>query len=441
MKINFLSVRSHHLGFWLRLAVLMLLAVITTLTAGDAYPLRDAVEFHARGGLPNVLAKLKEGKEVRIAYFGGSITAANGWRVKTLAWFKKQYPQATISEINAAIGGTGSDLGVYRLNYDVLRHKPDLMFVEFAVNDGGAQPEQIQRCMEGIIRQTWSADPTTDICYVYTLTGDNLKDLQSGKYQRSASAMEALADHYDIPSIHFGVEVGRLEKEGKLVFKVAKTATAEERKAFAEKIIFSNDNVHPLDAGHEIYAQVVARNLATLTAAAVTPHLLKSPLVANNYQQAKMLPLDKATLSAGWQKLDPATDPRAKSFGIHMPSLFKASKPGETLSFSFKGTAVGIYDLLGPDCGQLKIVIDGGPAKTVARIDGYCTYHRIAHLTLGSGMEDKVHTVSIELDAMKPDKTKILFADNRPDMEKNPAKYEGANWYAGAIMLIGELVP
>ena len=56
-------------------------------------------------------------------------------------------------------------------------------------------------------------------------------------------------------------------------------------------------------------------------------------------------------------------------------------------------------------------------------------------------MEDKVHTVSIELDAMKPDKTKILFADNRPDMEKNPAKYEGANWYAGAIMLIGELVP
>jgi lysophospholipase L1-like esterase len=97
---------------------------------------------------------------------GGSITAQAGWRPKTLAWFKKNFPSATFSEINAAIGGTGSDLGVFRLQHDVLDHKPDLLFVEFAVNDGGTEPSRIQQAMEGIVRQTWKANPKTDICFV-----------------------------------------------------------------------------------------------------------------------------------------------------------------------------------------------------------------------------------------------------------------------------------
>jgi len=148
-----------------------------------------------RGGLPNVLAKLKAGKEVRVGYLGGSITAAPGWRVKSLKWLQEQYPAAKLSEINAAIGGTGSDLGVFRAQHDVLQFKPDLLFVEFAVNDGGTGPEQIQRCMEGIVRQTWRVDSTTDICFVYTLSLPYLADLKAGNDSRSATAMEAVADH------------------------------------------------------------------------------------------------------------------------------------------------------------------------------------------------------------------------------------------------------
>ena len=72
--------------------------------AETALPLRPAVECTVRGGLPNVLAKWKTGKEVRIGYLGGSITAAPGWRVKSLKWLQEQYPAAKISEINAAIG-------------------------------------------------------------------------------------------------------------------------------------------------------------------------------------------------------------------------------------------------------------------------------------------------------------------------------------------------
>ena len=41
---------------------------------------KTAEELRVRDGLPNVFAKLAASGPVRIAYLGGSITAANGWR-------------------------------------------------------------------------------------------------------------------------------------------------------------------------------------------------------------------------------------------------------------------------------------------------------------------------------------------------------------------------
>lgn len=421
-------------------AVLLSLIAFVCLSAAD-FPLRDAVECTPRGGLPNVAAKIAAGQAIRIAYFGGSITAANGWRVKTLAWFTETYPTASFSEINAAIGGTGSDLGTYRLGYDVLRHKPDLLFVEFAVNDGPTDPAEIQRNMEGIVRQTWKTDAATDICYVYTLTGEMVKHFNERKFPRAASAMEAVADHYRIPSIHFGVEVVKRLDAGTLVFKADKDPTPEQKAALGDKAVFSHDNVHPLDAGHAIYAEVAARHLPTLLVGGAAKHDLGQPLRADNTEQARMLPLDRVTLGDGWEKLDPATNDRAKSFGNRMPGLYRTEKPGTKLSFRFRGTAAGIYDLVGPDGGQLLISIDGGAPRTIARIDGYCTYHRIAVLRLASGLPEGEHRVEITLDATVPDKEKILFEHNRADLAKNPAKYAGTRWYAGGIMLIGDLLP
>ncbi|HRA88440.1 MAG TPA: SGNH/GDSL hydrolase family protein, partial [Planctomycetaceae bacterium] len=221
--------------------LLLVFGLAVSAVAQDASPLRDAVECHPRAGLPNFRAKLDAGQPVKIAYLGGSITAAPGWRVQSREWFAQQYPNSKVEEVDAAIGGTGSDLGVFRLQNDVLRHHPDLMFVEFAVNDGGASPEQIHKAMEGIVRQTWQADPKLDICFVYTLSEPMLPDLRSGKMPRSASAMEEVADHYQIPSIHFGVKVVALEAAGELVFNAPKPANLSE----ATPMVFSSDGVHP----------------------------------------------------------------------------------------------------------------------------------------------------------------------------------------------------
>lgn len=420
-------------------APLCLLAGLIAARAGEPVPLRPADECRARDGLPNVAAKLEAGQTVQVAYLGGSITAAAGWRVKTLAWLQATYPQANISEINAAIGGTGSDLGVFRLRHDVLRFEPDLLFVEFAVNDGGTDPAEIERCMEGIVRQTWATDPTIDICYVYTLTAGMLHELQAGHFPRAASAMENIADRYGIPSIHFGVEVAKLASANRLIFQAAASPSADAHPVIDNRLVFSHDGVHPLDAGHEIYAGTVAKHFASLGAVGRSgPHRLPAPLRADNYEQAKLLRLDCFHLGDGWTKLAPASDPLAKRFGERVPGLYRATMPGTGLSFRFRGTAVGIYDLLGPDCGQLVVSLDGGAPRTVPRIDGYCTYHRLASLRIAAGLSNGWHTVDIRIDDALPDKSSILFPENRKDLEANPAKYQGTAWYAGGILLIGE---
>ncbi|MEM6831849.1 MAG: SGNH/GDSL hydrolase family protein, partial [Bacteroidota bacterium] len=167
-------------------------------------------ELRIRNGLPNFFRKLASKKEVKVAYLGGSITKANGWRTKSFEWLEKQYPQVTFKQINAAIGGTNSDFGACRLDEYVLQYQPDLLFVEYRVNSGGNKPE---RAIEGIVRRTKAANPETDICFVYTLGEWMIETLAQGKQTWYGTKMERIANHYGIPSIDYAPEViGQLEK-------------------------------------------------------------------------------------------------------------------------------------------------------------------------------------------------------------------------------------
>jgi len=405
--------------------------------AADELSRAKAEECHARGGLPNFLQKASSGGEVRVAYLGGSITAQPGWRPKTLEWFRQQFPAAKFSEIDAAIGGTGSDLGVFRLQHDVLDHQPDLLFVEFAVNDDGAPPIRIEQAMEGIVRQTWRANPKTDLCFVYTVAENQLTHLDQGVLPASAAAMERVAEHYTIPSIHLGVVVARLAREGKVIFK---GPMPKDFSPTNSPVLFSTDGVHPIpETGHELYLHAIIRSMGPIRQASPPsgPHPLGEPLRVENWESARMIPLQREMLSGKWENLDPARG-LGRDFGKRMGPIWKATEPGAALSFSFDGTAAAIYDLLGPDSGVVGVKIDDRPEKAVTRMDGYCTYTRIAKLDLGK-LPAGCHRVTLTLTAEQPDKRKLLFEHNRDDFDQHRAKYQDHFWYASAIFLLGEL--
>ena len=437
---------SHLLG-------LCLFPLLAAADSQDFPPKRQAVECTPRNGLPNFFAKAASEGEIAVAYLGGSITAQPGYRVKTLAHLAKLYPKIHFREINAAIGGTGSDLGVFRLEHDVFKGKPDLLFVEFAVNDGGAVPVEIIRAMEGIVRKTRRSFPQCDLCFVYTFTEPMLAELQGGYFNRSTATMEIVADHYGIPSIHMGMEAVRLATEGSLLMKAAEAkverVSGEQLNISSPmalgpdgKIPFSQDGVHPyVDTGHRLYTEAVVRSLPHIQQASKTQATLPlpEPLDPHNYQNTVMLPLDKAHQSGPWTLL-PSDAGLGRQFSSRMDSLWKA-EPGAELTFRFKGSAAKIYDLVGPDCGKIEVTVDGKPSNR-QRFDGYCTYSRLATTGLAAGLvESDVHEVKIRVLPEKLPKESILFEKNREDFVKNPAKYDGSNWYSGAIFLVGELVP
>jgi hypothetical protein len=424
-------------------SVLALCAAVLGRAADKEYPLVEAQEVRARGGLPNFFLKARTpGAEVKVGYLGGSITAQNGWRVQTLAHFKKAYPQATFAEINAAIGGTGSDLGVFRVRQDVLSRGPDLLFVEFAVNDGSADPQRIIRCMEGIVRQTWKANPRTDICFVYTVTEALSGPMLEGKLQRSASAMEKVADFYGVPSITLGMEVAKLAKAGKLVWRAPLPKTDAEKAALGDKFVFAADGVHPHDStGQVLYTQAIVRALPALAGAsqAPTPHVSQLALDPANWERATLVPITSAKLSDGLAPADMKADAFAKGWSNRLPSMVKLTKPGQSIEFKFKGTHCAIYDIVGPSGGVVAVTLDGQAQKPVQRIDAYCTYPRLANFIVGTDLPEGVHAVRLELLADPIDKAAVL-AKNKNKIDR-PERFAPLEFYPGGMLIVGELVP
>ena len=83
----------------LRLAVAVAAVVSAWSVVAAEMPVYMAVraeKIRSRGGIGYVMAKIQAGQEVTVAYLGGSITAANGWRPKTTAWLQNTFPNAKV---------------------------------------------------------------------------------------------------------------------------------------------------------------------------------------------------------------------------------------------------------------------------------------------------------------------------------------------------------
>ena len=92
--------------------------------------------------LTSVVAKARRGEPITIGVIGGSITVGafaskpeNSYAGRLLAWWQETFPQCEFRLVNAGAGGTGSMVGALRADKDLLFAKPDLVVIEFAVND------------------------------------------------------------------------------------------------------------------------------------------------------------------------------------------------------------------------------------------------------------------------------------------------------------------
>jgi hypothetical protein len=416
--------------------LMCLISAVFSFTAlgQDAANNRMPKVLNMRNGLPNFFAKAMRGDSVKVAYFGGSITAQNGWRVLSLAWFKQRFPTAKFSEINASIGGTGSDFGVFRLNDHVLKFKPDLVFVEFAVNDGNAPSKKIIRSMEGIVRQTLQQDPYTDICFVYTIKADYLETEQKGVLPNSAENMEKVAGHYGIPSINFGFEVAKRVSDNRLLM------SGKSRELDGAEV-FSPDGVHPFpETGHVIYLDVLKQSFESMipnNPVKYSKHKLRKPIAPDYFARTQMLDLKDVKLSNNWEMLTIKDHPGLSGFGRYLQYIGKADQSGETLTIRFKGRSLGAYDVMGPDAGRIVVEVDGMVKDTIYRFDAYCTYRRMNYFLIDD-LVNKKHEVVFRSLCEPFDKAAIL--KKRNEVMKDLKDYQENNWYVGKILIDGTLL-
>ena len=323
--------------------------------------------------------KIRTGKAVTVAYLGGSITQGAGatdpnktsYRALVTTWLRTHFPKTQINEINAAVGGTGSAYGSIRVRRDVVEQKPDLVFIEFAINDAGEKEEAAKKSLEGIIRQLLAVSQPPEIVMIYTT---------SEKRNAVVAWHETIASYYRLPAINLQDAVWKQIDEGKISFSA-----------------LSKDGVHPNDDGYKLYANLVTDFLTVQETLTPSPlvKVLPGYLLSDEMTYGELKPFAEFAHNATW-KSEATTDKTLPS------SLLVTDKANAEISVSFEGTVVGLSYRMGPDCGIIECLIDDKPAPDPLRqIDTYYKDHHISTRIIAGGLPPGEHKLTIRVKGEK----------------------------------------
>ncbi len=226
-----------------------------------------------------VIRKLQAGEEVTIAYLGGSITQGTGadnencYAALTTKWIESQYPDAKVNYVNAGIGATGSYIGVHRCDAQVLSHDPDLVFIDFSVNDESQNNAINKLTYEGLIRKIWKHSSNPGIICI-AMTQDNGTSVQDCHGE--------VTEKYSVPFVSY--------HDAMLNFLNTNDVQWSD---------ISGDNIHPNMSGHAIlsamlttYLQYVTDNLDSI--GDTDPELAPAGDEGAKYENAVLLTTDEA---------------------------------------------------------------------------------------------------------------------------------------------------
>lgn len=94
------------------------------------------------------------GHSVPAGYFKTPVVnTLEAYPYQVLKALKTAYPYAVINIINTSIGGENSERGAKRFATDVLIHKPDVLFIDYALNDRGIGLDKAKESWESMIKQ------------------------------------------------------------------------------------------------------------------------------------------------------------------------------------------------------------------------------------------------------------------------------------------------
>ncbi len=193
----------------------------SSLTEEEIYDLmveRSLMTLGDTTRMSNVLAKAEGGEVITAAFIGGSITEGyhdnltldveQKWAKMTCNWLSEQYPDATVNYVNAGLSGTPSLLGNMRLERDVLSYEPDIVFVEFAVNDGNAT--EYKKAYESLLRTLLESDRDIAVVLLFTIVANG---------HTCQPHMREIGENYDLPMISLPDSIWVEMQEGRMAWE------------------------------------------------------------------------------------------------------------------------------------------------------------------------------------------------------------------------------
>lgn len=153
---------------------------------------------------------------------------------------KKKYPTAVINVIVTGIGGENSTSGAKRFKKTVLNHAPDVLFIDYALNDRSIGVQQAEKNLRKMIKQALKKNikvilltPSPDI---------------SGNWAAPGSPLDSLANMITALAHEYGIGLADSYKKFKEV-----AASGKNIKDFMAQ---SN---HPNRMGHELIAEEIMK--------------------------------------------------------------------------------------------------------------------------------------------------------------------------------------
>ena len=326
-----------------------------------------------RGRLERFAEAIRSGR-ITLGFIGGSITEAHrpsNWPYFITSWLLQRYPGLRIRWENAAIGGTGSLSGGFRCEEDLLNENCDIVFFEYAVNDGPG-PETF-RTREGLLRMLLAAG--LDVVMVHTYCQDHDKAMAADKMPQGIVELEQLAEHYNVSSVWVGLHAYNEVKAGRMTWEA-----------------WLPEGLHPEYMGSSVYAEAVIRFLSDeLSAPAARPILrgaaMPEPIDPGCFQKYVEVPFDDVEFLGPWHIQREVK----QSFFRH--SLVTASD-GASIRFKFKGRALTMMQSFGKTSGVFQCSIDGGePVEIVGERDWWVPDAEWARpFLLADGLKPGEHT-------------------------------------------------
>ncbi len=240
-----------------------------TQVSGDEELARSLYSTGNTERIQKAMVKAQNGEKCTLAYIGGSITEGVGAAKDTcyayLSYkrFADRYGTGdNVEYVNAGMSGTPSNLGMLRAQRDILDKQPDVVFVEFAVND--STDTMAQNCYESLLRTLLNGESAPAVILVINRTDNGYN---AGEH------MKKLGEYYSLPVVSVTDAITPLIDEGKMSWSD-----------------YSNDGAHPNINGHERIAEMIDNYYA---AAEKTPSegytVPAEALIGAPYENARLI--------------------------------------------------------------------------------------------------------------------------------------------------------